>query len=101
MSADTEHAARRYFGLSFWGTGILLGAWAWTLKNSSYAATLDDLLRKAVSDPEVDLTNAREWAEWFYGVDTLLFIPCYLGFGILITRQLQRSLQSDIDEAGG
>jgi hypothetical protein len=96
MTRHMQLVARRYLGLSVWGLGTLLSAWSWTLHNASYSGALDDLLLKGTDDRVVDLTNACQWAEWFYLLDTLLYIACYVGFSALIACQLRHCLQADI-----
>ena len=96
MDPDIERASRRYFGLSVLGIGILLSTWMWTLQNSSYTAALNDLLLKAkVSEPALP-AYARNWAIGLYAVDSLIFIACYFGFGVLIARQLNYLLKQDL-----
>jgi hypothetical protein len=95
MNLD-ESTARRWFGLFFWGIAILLSAWAWTIQHASYFGEVNKLLREAVLAHPVALLNACKWEAWFYWVDTLLFVPCYLGFFVLSARQLQRILDDDL-----
>src|SRR5690348_11919767 len=97
MKVD-EDAARRWFGLFFWGIAILLSAWSWTIEHASQFGEVDKLLREAAHP--IELQNACTWAKWFYWIDTLLFVPCYAGFVVLITRQLRRSLVKDLGPGG-
>ena len=101
IDSDTERTSRRYFGLSLCGLGLLLSTWGWTLENANYAAAINSLLRDGLDRSQDGLAQAIPWAIGFYSVDTVLFIACYFGFGLLMARQLQRLLQADMAAGGG
>jgi hypothetical protein len=101
VDSDDERASRRYFGLALIGLGLLLSTWSWTLAGANYAAALDDLLRLGRGRPASGLNYAIPWAIGLYSVDTVMYIACYFGFGLLMGRQLQRLLQADLGAADG
>jgi hypothetical protein len=95
VDSEDERTARRYFGLAFCGLALFLSTWGWTLAHANYAAALEDLLTLGQGRPVNGLGRAVPWAIGFYSVDSVFFIACYFGFGLLIARQLQRLLDED------
>src|SRR5690348_8500422 len=96
VSTEIENKSRRNFGLAFLGLTALLSTWQWTLGHANYSMALRDFMTAGGGKPNDALVDAINWSLGFFAVDTLLYIGCYLGFGILLCRQLERLIDKDL-----